>query len=204
MKYSIALLCASLFAANAMAQTAVEKADQRLEALLAPGSGVPHVSFTTQPIGWKPTKMETEISTAMKPFAGVPVRLPLPAGAAVKPRSAPEGTPLVSYVDTTNKPKEIELPTKPLVRLPSLDTNTPIPIPILATPMKDRASLGDPAFDVSVAAALTRFDASRKGPVPFAPLNLPDPFEHMRFGQMRNPPEENATPMAMPLSKPTK
>ena len=108
----------------------------------------------------------------------------------------------LSFREQPKVPKDVALPTKPLIRLPSVDVSTPLPIPILATPVKDRASLGDPAFDASLAAALKRLKPSRDRPVPFEPLNLPDPFEHVRTGQLRNPPAEDPMPPAIPLVKP--
>src|SRR5947209_3488002 len=63
-------------------------------------------------------------------------------------------------------------------------------------------ALGEPAFEASVDAALKAFKPVRDRPVPFTPLNLPDPFENLRYGQLRNPPDENAMPPAIPLQKP--
>ena len=90
----------------------------------------------------------------------------------------------------------------PRLDLIGLDVNTPLPIPILASPVKDRASLGDPTLEASLAAALKRLTPARDRPVPFTPLNLPDPFEHLRYGQLRNPPAESATPPVIPLQRP--
>jgi hypothetical protein len=85
-----------------------------------------------------------------------------------------------------------------------LDTNSPLPIPILARPLPDRASLGEPAFEASLSAAMKPFMPARDRPVPFIAYNLPDPFEHVRYGQLRNPPEESATPPVIPIERPTK
>ncbi len=204
MKRLIAICCLALLAQPAFAQSAAEKAEKRLGELLTPGGGVAPPVFTAQPLAWKTSKALDRTDLPIRPYAGAPVRLPQPPVRAVKPRSAPEGTPLVSFREQPKGPKEVELPTKPLIRLPSLDVQTPLPIPILAQPKLDRASLGDPALDASVAAALQQFMPARIGPVPFVPLNLPDPFENIRHGQFRNPPDENAMPPAIPLRKPTK
>ena len=96
----------------------------------------------------------------------------------------------------------MQLPTKPLLKVPSADVNKPLPIPILAKPTKDRASLAEPAFDVSLDATLKKITPTRDKPVPFAPLNLPDPFEYRRYGELRNPLEESATPPVIPLERP--
>ncbi len=101
-----------------------------------------------------------------------------------------------------NSPPSGEKPAKSLIRLPTVDASTPAPIPVLARPHKDRASLGDPALEASLAAALKAITPARSQPVPFVPLNIPDPFEHVRWGHLRNPPEENPMPPTIPLQKP--
>jgi hypothetical protein len=186
----------------ASAQTALEKAEKRVAELLAPGGGIAPVTFTTQPVAWKASKAVEDIAAPVKPYVGATVRLPRQPIKEVKPRPVPEGQPLVSYREQPKAPKDVELPTTPLIRLPSLDVDAPLPIPILAQPQKDRASLGDPSLEASLAAALKRITPTRDRPVPFVPLNLPDPFEHMRSGQLRNPPEENPMPPVIPLRKP--
>ena len=109
--------------------------------------------------------------------------------------------------ETSEQPKAKggkEPPAKALIKLPSVDAQTPLPIPILAQPAKDRAPLGDPAMQASLDATLKPIAAKRDRPVPFTPLNLPDPFENARQGKLRNPPDENPMPPAIPLVKPTK
>ncbi len=201
MKRTIALFCGLMIAQPTFAQTAFAKAEQRIAELVAPGSRVP---LTSQPVQWKPARAVENMDLPILPYAGLPVRLPLPPIKAAKVRPAPEDTPLVSFQDKTKTPKQAELPTKPLIRLPSVDVNTPLPIPILAQPTKDRASLGDPAFEASLGAAMKPFTPTRDRPVAFVPYNLPDPFENVRYGQLRNPPEESATPPVVPLVRPTK
>jgi hypothetical protein len=188
-------------AGSASAQTAIEKAEKRLVELLAPGASIPAVTFTMAPIAWKPSAAVV-IDAPLKPFVGVTIRLPQAPVKEVKPRAVPDGRPLASFQDKSPKPKDVELATKPLIRLPSLDVHTPLPIPILANQQPDRASLGDPALQASLDAALKRLTPSRDRPVPFTPQNLPDPFEHVRTGQLRNPPDENPMPPAVPLQKP--
>ena len=89
-------------------------------------------------------------------------------------------------------------PAGPLLRLPSVNVEQPIPVPILAKPQRDRASLADPTLEVSVAAALTPLTPRRAGPVPFVPINLPDPFEHGHAIRLRNPPDEAPLPQIAP------
>ncbi len=180
----------------------MEKAEQRIAQLVAPGSKVGALSAT--PIAWKPGRAVEALDVPITPLVVAPPRL-LPALLKdVQPRSAPEGTPLVAFRDESQGPKQVELPTKPLIKLPSIDMNTPLPLPTLARPMVDRASLGEPAFEASLDAAMKRITPTRERPVPFVPYNLPDPFEHVRYGQLRNPPEESATPPVLPLIRPSK
>lgn len=202
MKRMFAIFAVLVLAADGFAQTATEKAEKRLADLLAPGQGT--ATFAARPIVWKPSVALDVQTFASKPLSAAPVRLPLPPRKEVKPPSAPESTPLIGFRAAPKTPKEVELPTKPLIRLPSVDVHAPASIPILAAPQKDRASLAEPAFEASLSAALKAFAPTRVSPVPFLPLNLPDPFENIRHGQMRNPPEESATPPAIPLIKPTK
>ena len=204
MKRYIALgICVTLFGLQqtASAQTATEKAEKRLADLLAPGGGSA-AALPALPLAWKASAAVEDIAARVKPFAGATVRLPQSPGKEVRPRAVPEGVPLVSYQDRSPPPKDVKLPTKPLIRLPSLDVDTPLPIPILAQQQKDRASLGDPALEASLSAALKRLTPARSQPVPFMALNLPDPFEHVRTGQLRNPPDENPMPPVIPLRKP--
>lgn len=201
MKQSIVLVISLMIAPPIVAQSATDKAEKRLSDLLAPGSSTTPLT-TTQQIRWKAGKSVEAIDVPIKPYAGLPARLPQTPIKEVKPRSAPEGIPLVSYRDASPVPQQVELPTKPLIRLPSLDLHTPLAIPILAQATKDRASLGEPAFEASLDAAMKRFSPVRDKPVPFMPLNLPDPFEHLRYGQLRNPPNEEAMPPVIPSTRP--
>lgn len=194
---TIALLSA---ASPLVAQTATEKAEKRLAELVAPRSGPG--TFASKPVEWKPAPAVDNIVVADKPLAVSPGRLPVPAVKEIKPRSAPEATPLVSSREQPKGPKDVQLPTKPLIKLPSVDATTPLPIPILAQPVKDRASLADPAMQASLKAAMKPITAKRDRPVPFSALNLPDPFENARYGQLRNPPEEDPMPPVIPLIKP--
>ena len=204
MKYLLAIAILTILGQASLAQTATEKVEKRLADLLAPGSVLSHGGPAAPMVRWPASRAVQEIDAPIKPPAGLPARLTLAPLKEVKPRSAPEGTPLVSYREAPVAPETVQLPTKPLIKLPSLDTKTPAPIPILAQPVKDRASLGDPAFDASLAATMGQLSVTRDRPVPFTPLNLPDPFEHLRYRQLRNPPEESATPPVIPLRRPTK
>jgi hypothetical protein len=200
-------VCAQTATQSPDREGAGSRAQKRLAELLAPGSSIAAVTFATQPVAWKASRAVEEIPLPLKPYVGLPVRLPqMPSKSEPRPRGSgiPEAAPLVSYRERPIAPKEVKLATRPLIRLPSLDVKSPLPIPILAQPQQDRASLGDPALQASLDAALKRFTPARDRPVPFVPLNLPDPFEHIRAGQLRNPPQENPMPPVIPLKKPGK
>ena len=187
----------------ALAQSASEKAEKRLADLLAPAQGLT-LTVTGQPQTWKASSAVEDFQVPIKSAVIAPARLTQAPLKEAKPRAVPEGTPLAMFRDPAQPPAQVELPTSPLVRLPSLDIHAPLAIPILAQPVKDRASLGEPAFESSLAAAMKSFTPTRDRPVPFVAYDLPDPFEHLRYGQLRNPPEESATSPVVPLQRPTK
>lgn len=202
MKQLFAVLWLAALSQAAFAQTASEKAAKRLVELLSNGAAAP--ALPSRPMQGKAAGALEQFEASIPPYAGVPVRLPKPPRNDPKPAALHEATPLLAFQDNTASPAHLELATMPLIRLPSVDVHTPLPIPILAQPAKDRAALGEPGFEASLDAALKPFTATRDRPVPFAPLNLPDPFENLRHGQLRNAPEENVTPPVVPYQKPTK
>ncbi|MBI2808976.1 MAG: hypothetical protein HYX68_28670 [Planctomycetes bacterium] len=204
MKYLSAILCMTVLSSPAFSQGAGEKVEKRIAELVAPAGVSPGGSFTAKPVAWPASGVVTRIAAPLKPYAGLPARLPILPRKVVTPPPLRAGVPLAGFRDDTPLPAIIELPTQPLLRLPSRDASAPAPLPILAQPKADRASLGDPSFEASVAVALKDLSPSRDEPVPFLPLNLPDPFEHLRYGQLRNPPEESAMPPVIPLDRPTK
>jgi hypothetical protein len=70
-----------------------------------------------------------------------------------------------------------------------------VPLPTLATPASDRASLADPTAGASSAAAVAAPLPSRATPAPYQRLALPDPYENRR--PLRLPvPDEEPTPVA--------
>ena len=92
----------------------------------------------------------------------------------------------------------VDVSAGPLLRMPSVNMDQPIPVPILAKPLRDRASLADPTLEASLAAALATSAPRRAGPLPFAPINLPDPFEHSRAIRLRRSLDE--APMPPPIA----
>jgi hypothetical protein len=170
----------------------------RVEELSHPS--VPPAEFPGQPVAWPGARAVERPQLVVDVFTGVPPRPSALASAKPPmPRPMPEGQPPVAQ---TSSAQRVELPSKPLVQVPALDVETPLPLPILAKPKPDRASLDDTTLEASQAAALERVRPRRTERVPFAPVNLPDPFENVRTGAVRNPPEESDQPPPVPIRTP--
>lgn len=86
-------------------------------------------------------------------------------------------------------PGPVKLAAGPKVAWPSPDINQPMPLPILARQVTDRASLDDPSGEVSQAAALAAKVPGRTAPAPFLKLTIPDPFEHRTTVRLRTAPD---------------
>ena len=89
------------------------------------------------------------------------------------------------------------LPDMGRIRVPSPDVNRPIPLPILAQPISDRASLDDPTLDASTAAALAAPIPPRSNKAPFLKQTLPDPYDHRRT-DIATAEESNEFPLGSP------
>ena len=126
-KRALALCYLAVITQSVWAQTATEKAEKRLAELLAPGSRIMASALDAKPVQWKPALLVDTFVLPINPYAGVTARLPSLPPRDVKPGSAPEGAPLVAFQDKTPVPKQPELPTKPLIKLPSIDVTTPLP-----------------------------------------------------------------------------
>jgi hypothetical protein len=81
------------------------------------------------------------------------------------------------------------------VRHPGPEVNRPVPLPILAQPAPDRASLDDPTADLSAAAVQAAAPPPRTAPAPFLRLTLPDPFEPRNAVRLRTPPADEGGPV---------
>lgn len=111
-------------------------------------------------------------------------------GKPVRPRLLEGEDPLLrGRIEVAQLPV-MKLPANPKVAWSSPDINEPIPLPILARPVVDRASLDDPSGDASQAAALASSVPDRTTPAPFLRLTLPDPFEHRNTIRLRTPSPE--------------
>jgi hypothetical protein len=138
-----------------------------------------------------------------------PPDLPLPRSQAELPhlsvpaRTAPLRPQLVldealtDWPEPLTLPQQQSLPDAGRVRVSSEDVNQPLPLPILAQPVPDRASLDDATADASTAAALAAPLPARTTPAPFLRLTLPDPYDHRRNRVLT--PEES---LDFPLGRP--
>ena len=192
----ILIIAATLTAAQDAPQapsSAVDRAARRLSALLEPGAGGKGP--------WLIRETATEKSRGV-PMASLPLskaESPAPA-LPPPPRKRPElrgvaeeSPPLVgSFWRGATLP--VAIPSSPLVRLWSWDSDGPLPLPLSVKAAADRASLADPSLEASVAAAAGKVAVSRVQPTPFQPMNLPNPFEHAEAVRQRQPVEEQAMP----------
>ncbi len=200
MKRSL-ILAMVLTAGPAIAQSPAEKAQKRLEDLVTIGRAEA-AEPPARPLVWRRAGLVEAIEFSAAPISPKLIHLPAPARKLVFPPAMRESTPLTAFRDPSSAPSVLVFPTQPLVHLPAVNASMPIPVPILSQPVPDRASLGDPAFDISVESAMKAFAVVRDRPISFVPINIPDPFENVRYGQLRNPPDENATPVVVPFAKP--
>jgi hypothetical protein len=146
------------------------------------------------------------------PNAG-PRRLTPPAGLDALPLTLPpsQAPPLRPPAERTRKPLTPHLtvdetlglnrgdpePPQPRsfvtgdrIRLPSVDANQPIPLPILAHPSADRAPLDDPTLEASSDAALAAPMPQRTKTVPYFRVTLPDPYDNRRPINFPMPPDD--------------
>ncbi len=123
-------------------------------------------------------------------FDAPPLTLPPSQALPLSPPAKGNRTPLAPHltVDETlglghgdpEPPQPRSFVTGDLIRLPSVDANLPIPLPILAQPTADRASLDDPTLEASADAARAASMPQRTQPVPYFRVMLPDPFDYRR------------------------
>jgi hypothetical protein len=180
-----------------------EKAAKRLAELLEPGAAK-EVPFASKPLPRRGSWWIEHPQAPLPVFQGTPPLLP-PAPLQTAPPPHPrEEAPLAGYRSEPPAPFAVALPEGSLVRLPAVDVNQPLPLPILAQPQRDRASLADPTYETSIAFALAQVQAIRIGPVPFVPINLPDPFENSQAVRLRFVLEEHPLPPLVTPRPPVK
>jgi hypothetical protein len=110
--------------------------------------------------------------------------------------------PLISYRADPERVAVQHLAGGAPIRLSAPDVNQPPPLPILANPGIDRASLDDPTADESLKSALSAVPPIRSNPAPFLRLNLPDPFENAQTVRLRAMPPEDHGPATGPVRPP--
>jgi hypothetical protein len=126
-------------------------------------------------------------TAVLAPVAIDPARPPAELPHVVlRPRPLPAEAPLARLRPET-PPQDTELPTKPLVRLPRVDLETPVELPPLARFQPERAPLTDVTGDASRDAVLAAPAPVRATPEAFVRFFLPDPFE---FRATRLPPRD--------------
>lgn len=151
-----------------------------LAQVLPPQAGEP------EPLDRPPSPRQTlDSAFALPPLLPLPTHsvafLRLPADgerSPLRPRLVAEES-LVAAYDAAPPPTP-PLPDNGRIRVPSPDVHRPIPLPILARPVPDRASLDDPTLDASTAAALAAPIPPRTSKAPFLKQTLPDPYDRRR------------------------
>ncbi len=139
-----------------------------------------------------------------------PPALPLPAAHAIMPRLPAPTKPaplrprmvveetLGGLSNAPVLPQLQSFPDAGRVRVPSVDVNEPVALPILAQPLPDRASLDDPTEQASVEAALAAAIPPRSAKAPFLKMTLPDPYDHRRTETIPAPEELSEPPIGTP------
>lgn len=188
------IFCAGQLLGAQAPTPALTRVEQRLAELLEPRGKASSETPAPNPPPRKPVLALDRPELPLQSAAVLPPAPPKPEGKPVRPRTLPEDAPLVRNFSQPEAPPAVQMPVGPLVRLWSNDVNEPLPLPILGTGVRDRASLADPSLEASVAAAQAKLSPVRTQMVPFQPHNLPDPFEHSHAVRLRNPPEELAAP----------
>jgi hypothetical protein len=144
-----------------------------------------------------PRRLELPASPLPPGDASLP-RLPLERSKRmIRPRLVVEET-LDGWADPV-PPAGQKLYAGERAREVSEDANRPAPLPILAQPVADRASLDDPTADASLAAVTSGALPRRLQPAPFLRLVLPDPYENRRPLGVAAPAEDTAPSTATPL-----
>lgn len=189
-------LPAATLAQEKVNPTASEKAARRLAELMVPGAGA-SAPFASVPKPRNPTWWIEHPQMPLPVFQGAPPRFVLPPKPTTALPHLSEGMPLARIHSDPVLPAAVVLPSDALIRISTIDVNQPLPLPILARPEREPGSLSDPSYDTSLALALTRVEAARLAPVPFTPVNLPDPFEHGHAVRLRYVVDEEPQPVVV-------
>jgi hypothetical protein len=157
-----------------------------------------------QPHGPLPDPVGAARRTPPADFALPP--LPLPRTDDLLPRlqTPPSGRVLRPQLVLEERLAEAQTPAVPQrlsfavglrLREDAPDANLPLPLPILARPVPERASLEDATLEASTAAALAGPLPRRTTPAPARQISVPDPYENRR-PLLQPAPAESAAPVA--------
>lgn len=176
-----------------------DKGGQALGQLLRPADQLPTVSDV--PPGPRPLPPPREVafpavSLPLPMNAAKPVPPPAGKSAVLQPRTLPEDAPLARQSNSPIVPALRELETGARVKVLARDGNEPVALTILGLALPDRVPLDDPTLEASVAIALAQAPPARTEPVPFSPMNLPDPFANAQTVKLRTLPPEGTDPLA--------
>ncbi|MFO0967188.1 MAG: hypothetical protein U0793_16615 [Gemmataceae bacterium] len=170
-----------------------DKAGKRLESLLRPGDPVAATGRKGSPLARPAPRFLEKPEAPLPALRALPPELKLREVKLKQPSDPAE--PLLASFAPPPPPEPLRLPEGTLARWPSIPVDRIPPLPVLATPQRDRASLADPTMEASLARAMQAFFLPRTTAVPFAPINLPDPFELRRTIELRDPPAEDGAPL---------
>lgn len=202
-RFALSLMSLGFAASLSVAQEPAKALQAKVAAMLEP-----NVKIVVGDLRGKPLERPV-LDRLANPAAAIPgsaVSTPKPPMLSVKPMRpslSPEDAPLTFNRTEPVPPVAIVLPEQPLVRVPSIDLERPLPVPLLAIQVRDRTSTTDPSLDASVAAALSPQTPIRTQPTPFSPLNLPDPFELQEQVKPRVVVDESPQPPAILPLPPT-
>lgn len=181
------LAIAGILASSASAQPT---AKDRIDQWLAPPRNAA--------IGGEPRPLRPISPVVLQPQLGLtnvdvlPSLVPLPPIKPYRPRNAQEPAPLLGWTGDRELPAPIKAPAAtPVVQVnPQLETMAQF-----GQYVRDRASLADPTWEASMLLILDPKSPWRDAPLPFHPLNLPDPFEAANAVRLRSPwPETTELP----------
>lgn len=174
-----------------------DKGGQALGQLLRPAETLPTVSDVPPgPRQLPPPRDVAFPSVALPLNTANPLTPPGPKTFVLQPRTLPEGAPLANQSNDPVAPALRELETGARVQVASRNVNEPVPLVILGLALPDRVSLDDPTLEASVTAALAVAPPARTEPIPFTPMNLPDPFANAQAVKLRTLPPELPEPTA--------
>ena len=151
-----------------------------------------------------PAKLENPELSMPKVPVPAPPSIPVRKTKPIRPTLVEAEPPLSRQRLDLPGPGPVKLSAGPKVAWPSADITQPIPLPILARQVTDRASLDDPSGDASQAAALASKVPDRTALAPFLRLTIPDPFEHRNAVRLRAAPLELSSMPMDPIRVPMK